>query len=194
MNWSFSLPVTFLVLCLLFYYLIRKSATFKSLKSLFPYLFALLFLSLSSSVLKLELVKSVFQSDELDNFLKLLILFCILIFSVKFISFFLFDFLFSYKRAVKYPRLIKDIMVILLYSIGLLLVAKHGLDVSLTEVLASAAVLTVVVGFALQDILGDLFSGIALNLEESLKIGDWVKIGDYSGRIEQFRWRSLKLR
>ena len=40
--------------------------------------------------------------------------------------------------------------------------------------LASSAVLTVVVGFALQDILGNLFSGIILNFEDSFKIEDWV--------------------
>jgi hypothetical protein len=60
--------------------------------------------------------------------------------------------------------------------------------------LASSAVLTVVIGFALQDILGDLFSGITLNLEESLNIGDWIRIGEHEGKIEQFRWRSIKIR
>jgi CRP-like cAMP-binding protein len=98
------------------------------------------------------------------------------------------------RQNIKYPRLIKDIVVIILYIIGFLLIAKYYLNIKITVVLASSAVLTVVVGFALQDILGDLFSGIALNLEESLSLGDWVQAGDVEGKIEQFRWRSIKIR
>lgn len=194
MNWFFTLPVTFLVLIILLYYLIKKSPTFQKLKSLFPFLFGLFFLSLASSVMKIELVKKVFYSEDLDNVVVLIVLFLVLIFSVKFLSFLIFDFLFSYKQSIKYPRLIKDLAVILFYVVGGLFIAKYYLNIRVTEVLASAAVLTVVVGFALQDILGDLFSGIALNLEESLKIGDWVKAGEREGRIEQFQWRSIKLR
>jgi small-conductance mechanosensitive channel len=196
MDWVliFTLPAAFLALIILLYYLARKSPTFKNLKSLSPFLFGLFFLSLLTSVLKLDLVTKVFYSEELIYILDLIILFLIMIFSVRFISFLLFDFLFSYKQSIKYPRLIKDLTVILLYVIGLLLIAKHYLNIRVTEVLASAAVLTVVAGFALQDILGDLFSGIALNLEESLKSGDWVKFGEFEGRIEQLRWRSIKIK
>lgn len=194
MNWFFSLPVTFLALIILLYYLTKKSRTFHKLRSAIPSLFILFFLSLITSILKLNLVSKVFQSEGLIYILQLIILFFILIFSVKFISFLLFDFMFSHKQAIKYPRLIKDIVVIILYVIGILFIAKYYLNIRVTEVLASAAVLTVVIGFALQDILSDLFSGIALNLEESLQIGDWVKIDEYEGNIEQFRWRSIKIR
>lgn len=194
MNWNFSLPVIFLVLTILLYYLTKKNPLLRKLKSVFPFLFLLVFLSLVYSILTLDMVANVFRSEKLETILQLFILFCILIFSVKFSSFFLFDFLFSQKMEVKYPRLIKDIMVIILYAIGILLIANQVLNIRVTEVLASAAVLTVVAGFALQDILGDLFSGIALNLEESLKIGDWIKLGEYEGWIEQFRWRSIKIR
>jgi len=60
--------------------------------------------------------------------------------------------------------------------------------------LASSAVFTVVIGFALQDILGNLFSGIILNFEDSFKLSDWVRINDREGRVEQFGWRSFKIR
>ena len=103
MNWFFTLPVTFLVLIILLYYLIKKSPTFQKLKSLFPFLFGLFFLSLASSVMKIELVKKVFYSEDLDNVVVLIVLFLVLIFSVKFLSFLIFDFLFSYKQSIKYP-------------------------------------------------------------------------------------------
>jgi small-conductance mechanosensitive channel len=150
------------------------------------------------SILNNEFVTGLFpsqsQADAANFVLGLVILFVILVLAVKVTAYLIFDFLFGKRQNIRYPRLIKDIVVILLYVIGILLIAKHYLNIEVSVVLASSAVLTVVVGFALQDILGDLFSGIALNLEESLRIGDWIKAGDYEGRIEQFRWRSIKIR
>lgn len=122
-----------------------------------------------------------------------IVTFIIMVAVVRVVAFLFFDLL-LYRKSIKYPRLIRDIVVIILYVIGILLIVHYVLGIKITVVLASSAILTVVVGFALQDILGDLFSGIALNFEESMRIGDWIKIGDFEGQIDQFRWRSIKLR
>ena len=60
-------------------------------------------------------------------------------------------------------------VVFILYVVGILLILNYYLKINITVLLASSAVLTVVVGFALQDILGNLFSGIILNFEDSFK-------------------------
>jgi len=194
MTWLFILPVGFLLLIIAFYILTKKKEFFLKLRSFIPYLFALFFISLVLSFLKSEFVVHLFYSDTLMTVLELFLLFFILVLFVKITIFLIFDFLFGKKQKIKYPRLIKDLVIIILYIIGILLIAKYYLNIQLTVVLASSAVLTVVIGFALQDILGDLFSGIALNLEESLNIGDWIKIGEHEGKVEQFRWRSIKIR
>jgi CRP-like cAMP-binding protein len=52
-------------------------------------------------------------------------------------------------------------------------------------------VLTAVIGLALQDTLGNLLSGIALQLESSISIGDWIRVDDRAiGKILEIRWRS----
>ena len=194
MTWHFVLPAGFLLLIVTFYILSKKKSLFVKLKAILPFLFALLFLSLVLSALKSDFVTRFFYSRVLITILELVFLFFILVLSVKLTIFFVFDFLFGKRQHIQYPRLIKDIVVIILYIIGISLIAKYYFNTELTVVLASSAVLTAVIGLALQDLLGDLFSGIALNFEESAKIGDWIKIGEYEGRIEQFRWRSIKLR
>ena len=194
MTWPFLLPSGILLLIIFLYALARMKNVFLKLKTFFPYLFILFALSLGLSILDSKFVSYFFYSEALVTVLELGVLLTILVLGVKGIIFFIFDFLMERKQKVKYPRLIKDVLVIILYIIGLLLIAKYYLNIQLTVVLASSAVLTVVVGFALQDILGDLFSGIALNLEESLNIGDWIKIGGNEGKIEQFRWRAIKIR
>jgi len=194
MTWFFLLPNVFLLLIILLYAFGRKKNLYTKLKSFFPFLFTLFILSLGLSILKSDFISHLFYSEILITILELGLLFFIMTLVIKGMIVFIFDFFMEKKQNLKYPRLIKDVLVIILYIVGILLIAKYYLNIQLTVVLASSAVLTVVVGFALQDILGDLFSGIALNLEESLKIGDWIKIGMYEGQIEQFRWRAIKIR
>lgn len=195
MDWYLILPVFFLALLLLVYAVFRKRKTFQTMRALFPVLLILFILSLCRVLLALGPLSQALWREHINTGLNLLTLFFTMVFCVKLLSFLIFDFLlFSRRHAIKYPRLIRDIVVILLYIAGILLIAKYVFNFQITVVLASSAVLTVVAGFALQDILGDLFSGIALNMEESVQIGDWVRIGNFEGRIEQLRWRSVKIR
>ncbi|MCK5056308.1 MAG: mechanosensitive ion channel [Candidatus Aminicenantes bacterium] len=194
MNWHFSLPVTFLFLIVIFFYLSKKREIFYKLKTIIPALLILFSLSLIISILKIDLIANLFSSEQLDFILWLLVFFLTLIVLVKISTFFVFDFLLSIRRDVRNVRLFRDIFVIILYVIGILFIIKYYLNIEITVILASSAVLTVVVGFALQDVLGDLFSGIALTFEESLQIGDWVRIGEFEGKIEQLCWRAIILR
>jgi len=194
MNWHFSLPVMILFLIVVFFYLSKKREIFYKLKTIIPAFSVLFFLSLVISILKIDLIADLFSSRQLDFILWLSVFFLTLVVLVKISTFFVFDFLFSIRQDKRNVRLFRDIFVIILYVIGILLIIKYYLNVEITVILASSAVLTVVVGFALQDVLGDLFSGIALTFEESLQIGDWVRIGEFGGKIEQLRWRAIILR
>lgn len=194
MNWFFWTRALLLFFTILLYAFVKRKNMFSRFKAIIPHIFALLFLGLMLSLFMDDAVADYFYSDALIFLLVLIILIVVQVLAVKVVAFFIFDFLMGKRQNIKYPRLIKDIVVIILYVIGILLIAKYYLNIELTVALASSAVLTVVIGFALQDLLGDLFTGIALNLEESLQIGDWIKAGDLEGRIEQFRWRSIKIR
>jgi small-conductance mechanosensitive channel/CRP-like cAMP-binding protein len=86
------------------------------------------------------------------------------------------------------PRILQDVMISVALLLGLLWVASNqGLDIS--GVLATSAVVTVVVGFALQDTLGNIFAGLALQMDDSFDIGDWIQVGDKSGLVTELRWR-----
>lgn len=194
MNWFFISRTVLLIFLALLLLVVKRKNLFPDFKSIIPHIFILLFLGITISLLMDESITHVFYSDLLIYILGLVMVLAILVLIVRMTAFFVFDFFLDKKQNIKYPRLIKDIVVIILYIIGLLLIAKYYLNIRITMVLASSAVLTVVMGFALQDILGDLFSGIALNLDESLHTGDWIKTGEFEGKIEQFRWRSIRIR
>lgn len=86
------------------------------------------------------------------------------------------------------PRILQDVIITVAVLVGLIWVASsQGLDVS--GVVATSAVATVVVGFALQDTLGNIFAGLALQIDDSFAIGDWIQVGDKSGIVTEIRWR-----
>jgi len=87
------------------------------------------------------------------------------------------------------PRIAEDIFVIIGYiALGLMRLRYAGLD--LTSIVATSAMITAVVAFAMQDTLGNILGGLALQLDNSVEIGDWIKVDDISGRVVDIRWRS----
>jgi small-conductance mechanosensitive channel/CRP-like cAMP-binding protein len=86
------------------------------------------------------------------------------------------------------PRIVHDVAVAGAGIVGLLVVATRS-GVDLSGVVATSAVLTAVIGLALQDTLGNVLGGLALQTDESIQVGDWIKVGDVVGRVVDIRWR-----
>ena len=63
-----------------------------------------------------------------------------------------------------------------------------------SSLVTASAVSAVVVGFALQDTLGNAFAGLAIQIEKPFRVGHWIKVGDHDGMVEEVTWRATKLR
>jgi len=87
------------------------------------------------------------------------------------------------------PRITEDIFVIIAYIAWFMVRLRYaGLD--LGSILATSAVITAVIAFAMQDTLGNILGGLALQLDNSIEVGDWIKVDDISGKVVDIRWRS----
>ncbi len=89
---------------------------------------------------------------------------------------------------IKTPRILEDIVVIGGYILWAM-VRMTSIGVDLSSLIATSAVITAVLAFAMQDTLGNILGGLALQLDNSLEIGDWVKLDDLSGRVVEIQWR-----
>jgi CRP-like cAMP-binding protein len=72
-------------------------------------------------------------------------------------------------------------------------VIKTILDIDISPLLASTALLTAVVGFALQGVLSNLLAGMSMHLTRSVLPSDWVRIGDVEGKVMETNWRETRL-
>ena len=86
----------------------------------------------------------------------------------------------------KFPTILQDAIVILLVLLASTFLSQ--------QLVTTSAVSAVVIGFALQDTLGNAFAGLAIQSEKPFHVGHWVRVGDHEGRVAEVTWRATKLR
>src|SRR5207237_10412954 len=67
----------------------------------------------------------------------------------------------------------------------------HVAGVNLASIVASGTVLAGGIALSLRDTIGNLWGGIAVQLDNTCRIGDWVRIENVIGQIVDIRWRYL---
>lgn len=97
------------------------------------------------------------------------------------------------RERTHFSTISKALVLTMLYVIVGGVILREELRVDLTSILATSAVISVVVGFGLQETLGNIFSGLTLQLQKPFLPGDWVQCAGRLGRVEGIGWRSTRL-
>jgi small-conductance mechanosensitive channel/CRP-like cAMP-binding protein len=123
------------------------------------------------------------------------ILVCFTIALVRTISFVLFDVIFRRRKAREAPALLRLLLSIILYSVFFLIIYRVILQVQLGDYFVlPTTVVSVIIGLALQDTLGNFFAGLSIHVEQPFHIFDAIRIGDITGRVEAVTWRTTTIR
>jgi small-conductance mechanosensitive channel len=99
----------------------------------------------------------------------------------------------AHRRKAHFSTIGKDLMMLLLFTVVAMMVMVEDVHVDPTPLLASSAVIGVVLGFALQESLGNVFSGLTLQVGKTFAPGDWVRTSNFVGRVQGISWRSTAL-
>jgi CRP-like cAMP-binding protein len=91
------------------------------------------------------------------------------------------------------PKIVRDVVDAVLYLAALSIVLRATLKVDLGGLIATSAVLSVVIGLALQETLGNLFAGLALQVDPPYGVGDWITVGPHTGKVQQIAWRQTRI-
>ena len=96
------------------------------------------------------------------------------------------------------PHIARTFIKLGVYSIAALCILAFVFEQPLTTIWAASGVITLVLGFALQNMILDAFSGLMLNLERPFKIAHWIQVTneeyDTQGRVEEINWRTTRIR
>ena len=92
------------------------------------------------------------------------------------------------------PKLLRDLVRLLLVATAGALVFSFVWGRELSGALAALGVTSIVVGLALQEPLGNLFSGLMLLMERPFEVGDNVEVAGASGVVKEINWRSAHIK
>lgn len=98
----------------------------------------------------------------------------------------------SQKKNKTFIRLLKSVVGYLLGIVTVLMVLQiYGVDV--TSMLAGVGIASIIIGFALQDALKDIFRGFDIVTDGYYEIGDIIKFGDNTGQVTSISLRTTKI-
>jgi small-conductance mechanosensitive channel len=90
------------------------------------------------------------------------------------------------------PHILTDVVFFLALVAYALYRMRVG-GVNLAGIITTSAVITGVLAFSLQETLGNLWGGIALQLDNTLRLGEWIRVDGMSGQVVTIRWRYVAI-
>jgi small-conductance mechanosensitive channel/CRP-like cAMP-binding protein len=90
------------------------------------------------------------------------------------------------------PRIFRDILQVLVY-VGATAIVLREIGVDAGSMLTTSALLTAVIGLSLQETLGNLFAGLAIQAQRPFQVGDWISVDPdprLRGRVIEINWRA----
>ncbi len=90
------------------------------------------------------------------------------------------------------PLLRNMVMVVLLVVVALIVLSELGINTA--PLLAGAGVVGVAIGFGSQKLVQDVITGAFILFENTIAVGDTVKLGEHTGIVEGMTIRTMRLR
>jgi small-conductance mechanosensitive channel len=100
---------------------------------------------------------------------------------------------FEKSRGIVIPKFLSQIVaLVIIIAAALVVLAFYG--VSIKGAVLGSTVVVGIIGFAMQDLLGNIIAGIAIHIGKPYKEGDWLKVEGEFAEVMEINWRSTRLR
>src|ERR1043166_5397967 len=137
--------------------------------------------------------------DAFFRILKIILWMAVVIAIVRFLAFFILKTAYRTSKQPEVSSLLRTVSTIIVYIVAFFIIFQTQYpDVPLTPLFTGSTILGIVVGLALQETLGNLFAGVAMQAEQSFQVGDVIAIGGKggvgTGVVESISWRGVKVR
>lgn len=99
----------------------------------------------------------------------------------------------TYKRDI--PSLFLSFLRLFFLIFAILSIIVFVFHKSIFSIAALAGLVGAGITFAIGELINDVFSGVILEFEGPLDVGDWIKVGEEKeGIVTEIRWRTIVLR
>lgn len=127
---------------------------------------------------------------------KIFLWMALIIVIVRFVGTLLFQTAFRSASQSEISSLVRTVLSIIIYIVSFFIIFQSQFPtVQLAPLFTGSTIIGIVVGLALQDTLGNLFAGIALQADQPFQVGDVINITNRgTGVVESVSWRGVKIR
>ncbi len=94
---------------------------------------------------------------------------------------------------VHFSTITKDLLMLVLWFVVVMVVLYTDFGVQPLSILTTTTVFAAVLGFALQETLGNIFSGLSLSMGRPFDPGDWIRSGHHVGQVKGIAWRATTI-
>ncbi len=153
--------------------------------------------SLAVLVLSLPLIHWLGQTEEpaiWPRFHEVWLLFWGLYALVRLVEGLLVEGFVQMQRTCPLSRLTRNLLRLALMLGAAFMLIRYRLNFNIAVLLTSTAIITGVIGFAMQGVLGNLLAGMSLHACGSLAVGDWIEVEGTVGQVTAVNWRETRLR
>ncbi len=116
------------------------------------------------------------------------------IFTIALVDRYVWDLYFRQKHRVKIPKFVSEVVALVIIVISLVIILQVGYDFKIQGLVLGPSVLAVIVGLAMQNLLGNIIAGLALQFGKTFKDGDWLFVDNKYAQVIDINWRSTRLR
>ena len=111
---------------------------------------------------------------------------------VRLLDQFFWRWFFEEKHKIPIPKFIREVAAVIVLAAALLMVLDFGYGKQIPNLLAASGVVGIVIGLALQDSLGNIIAGFALQIGRPFTVGDWLLMESQHVQAVEINWRSTR--
>ncbi len=132
---------------------------------------------------------------QLFRILKVILWMSLIISTIRFLRTLIFSTALR-SSAYEVSTLLQNVISIIVYIVAFFIIFNSQYpNVDLAALFTTSTILGVIIGLALQDTLGNLFAGLAMQADQPFQIGDVITVPNMgTGVIENISWRGVKIR
>jgi small-conductance mechanosensitive channel/CRP-like cAMP-binding protein len=161
------------------------------------YQFLCLALAIYVPLTLLKITPSTEGADDRFNFLRelgVVTFFLGVIFFLALLQRYFWELYFQKSKGIVVPKFVIQVVGLVIFIVAMLLVLGGVYGVKIQGAVLGSTVVVGIIGFAMQDLLGNIIAGIAIHIGKPYQEGDWLRVDGEFAEVMEVNWRSTRLR
>jgi small-conductance mechanosensitive channel len=116
------------------------------------------------------------------------------VFLIALVDRYVWELYFKQKLNVDVPKFLTEVVRIAILLLIVFLVLEFKYQTTLNSLLFTSGFAAIILGLAMQDTVGNIIAGLALQLSKPYQHGDWLIVDNRHAEVIEVNWRATRLR